>query len=197
MGVNWEELRFKVADYALSLDGLGADGPRRDAYLDLLSGGIEPAQVRDGMAQMSSCALTVRAIWRELGCRDAVLLRRYVIGRAMNDVMTIGQRAGAWRTGADGDSPGIGDAVIVGTDPRLHVYTVTAGRGTGDEGSWELESIDGGQGPGGCYIARRKRIVAPGPDGRLVDTLVDSGTRRVVFGWVDCVALLGPVFDVD
>ena len=195
MGVNWEELRFKVADYALSLDGLGADGPRRNTYLDLLSGGIEPAQVREGMAQMSSCALTVRAIWRELGCRDAVLLRRYVIGRAMNDVMTIGQRAGAWRTGVDGDSPGVGDAVIVGVDPKLHVYTVTAGRGDGT--TWTLESIDGGQGPGGCHIARRMRTMAPDATGRLVDTLVDSGTRRVVFGWVDCVALLGPVFGVD
>lgn len=188
--MNQLDLRRKVADFAIALDGLAADGPKRDAYLDFLSGGLEAASGREGMAHMSSCALTVRAIWRELGCRDSVLLRRYVIGRAMADVVAIGQRAGAWRTGSDGDTPGVGDAVIVGDDPKLHAYTVVAGHGDGT--TWQLETIDGGQGPGGCRIVRKTRVMAPDASGRLIDTLPD-GYRRRVFGWVDCVALLGPV----
>lgn len=190
--MNQLDLRRKVADFAISLDGLAADGPRRDAYLDFLSGGLEDPAGRENLAHMSSCALTVRAIWRELGCTDSVLLRRYVIGRAMADVVAVAQRAGAWRTGVDGDSPGVGDAVIVGDDPRLHAYTVVAGQGHGDDVTWTLDTIDGGQGPGGCRIVRKTRVMAPDATGRLVDTLPD-GYRRRVFGWVDCVALLGPV----
>lgn len=180
-------MRMRVAALACSVDGIGAT-VERERYLDLLAGSVESPRMRLDMARMSSCALVVRGLWRLLGCTHPILARPYRIGRAMSDVVEIAQAAKAWRTPLAGDTPGVGDAVIVGVNPRLHVYVITSGS-TIDGAIWHLESIDGGQGPGGTQIRARQRRMAY--EGKvLYDTLAD-GTWRPVYGWADCVALLG------
>lgn len=193
--------RDQIVALALSLDGLAAPDPR---YVDLLMpAAIEPSANRAEARRetpltlpggrvvqpWSSCALLVRAMWRECGCAHPILLRPYRSGRAMADLVEIARDAGALRDPRDPGQPAAGDAVIVGDATHLHAYLVTAVRDHAP--GYRVDSIDGGQ-RGGTAIAARTRSW-PGWSREWVD-VVDAGAgapglARPVYRWVDAGAL--------
>ncbi len=152
---------------------------RQPAYLDLI-GPDEDEATRVGMLTMSSCALTVRGLWRRIGIVHSRLDAPYVNQMAVVDVLTIAKEAGAWhplRTGEEW-APQRGDVIHVYAPE--HVATLVEVE-VDPRGGWLCESIDGGQGMHGANIARVKRRIIG-----TTDTRLDFGTVRQVTGWINC-----------
>ena len=169
--------RDYIASLANTYIGCGA-AKDKDKYLDLLANDKDSAAMKADMLKMSSCALTVRGLWRKLGCTHKILLDPYKIGKAMSDVMTIGKDYKAWYTPKDQYQIGLGDAVIVGNPGHEHVFTITELLG-----GLEFVSVDGGQGPGGTSIGECKRRWEM-RSGKLTD-INNSGSVRPILGYVD------------
>ena len=193
--------RDQIVALALSFDGLAAPHPR---YVELLMpAAIEtdanraaarlsaPVRLQSGavLRPWSSCALLVRAVWRLAGCAHPILAAPYRIGRAVSDVIEIARDAGAWHEPDEPLEPGPGDVVIVGDPGHEHVLIATSVVPRFGEGSADVESIDGGQGPYGCAIARRTRFWPAWSD-RWRD-INDLGIDRPVRGWADTMRVCG------
>lgn len=160
------------------------------------------------LRKRSTCALFGRAVMRLLGHEAPELEQPYLPrdGLAVNDVVRLGQRAGAWRTPDGAELPPHGSIVLIGSmlpggrpDPAYvrgtgateHVLVVTT-LWMGVDGDSRLGSVDGGQ-PGVEY--RTRRLVWTGRELWLGHTEHGEGAdgrplvgRRVV-GWVDVGAL--------
>jgi hypothetical protein len=184
-------VRESLAALAGSYVGYSAS-KSREQYLDLIAPQeVETPEMRQSMAEMSSCALVVRGLWRKMGCTHEILTRPYRIGRAMSDIVEIARSLDAWRSPLEDNGPYVGDAVIVGEDPRLHVFTIVEINDVGNE-KWAVVSVDGGQGVKGAGILQRTRSWCV-----LKNALFDSvdpspggpGLGRPVYGYVDCTAL--------
>jgi hypothetical protein len=166
-----EEARAQFVALALSVEGLGAAAATRVAYLDLLAcSPDETPAMREAMAEMSSCALTIRGLWWRASCRHAILAAPYVVGHAVSDLITIAHDYGALRPRTYAPRPG--DVVYI--DNPGHVLTVIAVDGA------TVTSIDGGQRDAAHLecITRRTRTLAG----------TTLGGRPIV-SVVDCVAL--------
>lgn len=157
----------------------------REGFLDLV-GPHESPEMRRAMLDMSSCALFVRGLWRELGLRHHLLLEPYRIGQAMADVQQIARELGALvevtdsaRVPKPGDSPIVWDKPD-GTDAHVLVVCWV------DEipGMLRIGSVDGGQrtAAGVRAITERKRTWAKKPDGWLD---MPGGSPKRVRRWVD------------
>ncbi len=145
------DIRSKVANLANQYIGCGSNKDK-EKYIDLLANDKDSAAMKADMLKMSSCALTVRGIWRKLGCPSPILHSPYKIGKAMSDIIDIGKSYEAWYTPKSDYVIGLGDAVIVGTPGKEHVYTITELLGND-----EFISVDGGQGAGGTSIGQCNR----------------------------------------
>ncbi len=177
--------REEMASLALAYDGVGVTKDK-DGYLELI-GPHETEAMRAAMLTMSGCALVVRGLWRMAGVESAILDAPYRIGMAMADLVEIAKAAGAWRPYYNG-FPGLGDAVLVGSESggHEHVYTVTFEDAANAN---NLGSVDGGQvDEYGAQIIRARMRTVENKNGRLWDTN-DLGLTRVVLGWVDVEAL--------
>ena len=174
----WTVTRDDVVSLALSCDGWRWPDLRYVEFL--MPAAIESAATRAALANMSSCALFVRALWRHLGCAHPILAAPYRVGHAVSDVIQIARDAGAWH-GTEG-TPGLGDVVLVGKEGHEHVYVVTGLDATHGDGM-HVESVDGGQGLHGAAIERRTRLWPTWAD-RWRD-VNDLGSDRPVRGWAE------------
>ena len=192
--------RDQIVALALSFDGLAAPHPR---YVELLMPAAIETPANRSAARLaapytaggrlirpwSSCGLFARAVWRLAGCAHPILAAPYRIGRAVSDVIEIARDAGAWHEPDEPLEPGPGDVVIVGDPGHEHVLIATSVVPRFGEGSADVESIDGGQGPYGCAIARRTRFWPAWSD-RWRD-INDLGIDRPVRGWADTMRVCG------
>lgn len=135
-------VRDYLVDLALAAGGLSAAPDKFDDYLDILAtcpaDRANPARCRE-LAAMSSCALTIRGLWRRANVLHPVLLAPYRNGRAISDLVEIASEADALR-GIDYEITR-GDALIIGEGNNLHALLVTAHAVE----AGEVWSIDGGQ----------------------------------------------------
>jgi hypothetical protein len=174
--------RDNMVRLAMSFDGCTTRAdPNR--YVDLLSGPNDSG-LREYFldADTSGCALTVRGFWRSLGVSDDRLTRRYVFGKAVEDVVQIARERDAWvEPKQDGPLPDVGDVVyVVGGE---HVWTVVDADALG-----YYYGIDGGQLVEGhqAIMSRARRLAWQGT--ALMD---HAHSVRQVRGWVDCDKLFG------
>ncbi len=185
---------------ALSFDGLRAPEP---AYVELLMPARVETPANLAAARLaapysagghtirpwSSCALFVRSLWRLAGCDHPILAQPYRTGHAVSDVIEIARDAGAWHEPDEPVQPEPGDVVLVGDPGHEHVLVVTSVTPRFGEGSADVESIDGGQGPNACAIARRTRTwPAWATAWRDVN---DLGSDRPVRGWAETGKVCG------
>lgn len=170
---------------------MGTDPER---YLQLIAPReIESEQARRDMARMSGCALVVRGIWREIGIRHEVLERPYRIGRAVADLARIAADLGALRDARGRWAelvPQPGDALIVGSGPHLHAWTVVEPIVEGWPGPFDslIRGLDGGQrDDDGLQVIRTVRHDVSGIPpydevGRPVRWLIDLDALHSVAG---------------
>lgn len=167
--------RYGHVERALGVVGHGAaDLP---PYLDLIAPNEidrANAQICRDLASMSGCALTVRGLWVRAGVRASCLLEPYRVGRAVADVVSVAEAAGALR--APSVPPKPGDVVVIG-GPE-HVLTVTSIQPAA--GVTIVHSVDGGQrdSQGKQTIKARDRVMTPGILG-----------GRTILHVIDCVEL--------
>ncbi len=195
------DIRERMLEEARFASGMNVRD-HTDGFLDLVAGDIETPATRSAMLGMSSCALTVRGLWRRLGLSHHILLSPYEIGAAVRDVIRIAKDLDAWREprlGWDDHANGLlqpkpGDSAVVwsrdnGTD--AHVFTIVDLEEL--PGMLRIESVDGGQrtADGVRCIATRRRTWARGPNG--YQDRPDGGEAKAVQGWVDLDALFGIV----
>ena len=163
--------RYGHVERAEAVVGLGAADPA--PYYDLIAPNAEDranARTCRDMGTMSGCALVVRGLWLRGGIRAASLLAPYRVGRAVIDVVSVAEAAGALRPPTTQPRPG--DVIVIGSPE--HVLTVAAIRGQ------TVVSVDGGQrdAEGRQTIRRRERLL--------------QGTHlggRPILHIVDCVEL--------
>lgn len=188
--------RAEMRRHALAVEGLGAHH-RRDEYLQLL-GPDESPEMREAMAGMSSCALTVRGLWRRLCIVHPRLHAPYQNAQAVVDVLEIAREAGAWHPLARTSEwvPTPGDVVHVYPPEHVGILVeVTPCPPFAHElEAFLAERVDGGQGPRGAAIARVHARIARTSSG-WVDTRLDTGVTRAVTGYVD-VDQVGEAFGV-
>lgn len=185
---------------ALSFDGLAAPHPR---YVELLMPAAIETPANRAAARLaapysasghvvrpwSSCALFARALWRLAGSAHPILATPYRVGHAVSDVIEVATDAGAWHEPDEPVQPDAGDVVLVGDPGHEHVLVVTSVAPRFGEGSADVESIDGGQGPYSCAIARRTRHwPAWATAWRDVN---DLGSDRPVRGWAETGRVCG------
>lgn len=176
--------RDDVVSLASSFVGLRWPDP---SYVELLMPrALEPQANRAALVLQSSCALLVRALWRQLGCAHPILASPYRVGHAVSDVVAIASAAHAWH-GTDG-TPGPGDVVLVGEVGHEHVYVVTSLEATHGDGM-HVCSVDGGQGPHSTAIEARRRVW-PSWSSSWRD-VNDIGSDRPVRGWAETMRIVG------
>jgi hypothetical protein len=203
-------VRERLVALAKGVENLGGAEPTRAAYVAFLASD-DPADHNAWATAYfadpttSSCALTVRALWRKMGLTHPLLGAYYLpgrVGHAIEDVKTIAREHGAWIEGAALATyePQIADVPLVwvpGYGNTGHVFTLievapSAGGGT------EIVSIDGGEPVADKHgvkqetIARRFRTWK-----RKGSTITDlpkfGGTAKQVVGVVDVSRLPFPV----
>lgn len=181
-------VREEMVALARAFEGANADEPER--YLDLVAP-HETQRIREYMLNPKTygCALVVRGLWRLLGVQHPILTGPYRVGMAVSDVVDIARSKGAWVDARPGRLPGRGDSVLVGTSPE-HVFTCLDVRGA-DDGTAELESIDGGQLVRGAQTVVQRERVWSVRNGSWIDHAVDNAVRgRAVIGWADVEKLV-------
>lgn len=133
-------VREYFADLALMAEGLSAAPDKLEDYLDLIATCDEdranPKRCRE-LASMSSCALTLRGIWKRAGVAHPILLAPYRNQRAVSDLVEIATDAKAIR-GLEYEI-GKGDGTIIGEGNNVHALTVRVRVAN------EIDSVDGGQ----------------------------------------------------
>lgn len=162
------QARIDILTLAHGYVGCSARPDDVERYNDLIAHSETP----DRAAQLdreSSCALTIRGLWREYGVRDPRVDQAYHDTRAIADLVAMAREAGAWRTGHL-DELGAGDFVLLGGSE--HVLTVVAiAAGT-------IHSIDGGQRDDHGFeaVLERQRQLVFNSSGALLG-------GRPVMGW--------------
>lgn len=142
------ETRERAIKLVATYDGVSVSSDRA-RYVGLLGPG-ETKAMQDYFCdpKTSGCALTIRGLWRELGCTDKRVMPSYVFGKAVTWLVAIAKERGGWVAASSGNLPQAGDFVLVGGDKTKdggveHVFTVLTASVDGDGAI--LSSIDGGQ----------------------------------------------------
>lgn len=195
-----ESVRDRIVRIAKSYDGTSfAKNP--EAMLDLISGPNDgdPAMVAAlSNPNISTCALTVRGIWRDAGLDHPLLMDRYRPGYAIDDTLTIAKQYGAYYTGDDivagkyKIQPGDALLGVWRADKRhQHMWTVT---GVGENGTFT--SIDGGRTYVDSAGVEQQGVGSTRRQQRIdeTNTLVDQafGRDRDVFAVIDVSKLPFP-----
>lgn len=181
--------RERMLNLAASFDGLHAtEDP--DRYLALV-GPEEAPRMQHDMLGMSSSALIIRGLLRQLGLKHERLDAPYKLQHTIDDLRVLAREADAWRTpsgGAD-DVPELGDYVLVNANqPTAGVFIVVSKAQMPDR--WRLESIDGsGQMPGQT-ITRITRDWMIFPGATWDHRITHPPTVRRVTGWADLDAIV-------
>lgn len=188
--------RKQVVETILRYDG-ACPTHRKEEYVDLLTrGGQESKQMAKDMLRMSSCALTLRGLWWQLGIRHRRIESPYQIGMAVRDVREIAASFGAVMDGTqinkmpqnwDGDNPYVdpywpkeGDTyfVLLATSQKgVHVGTITNILRK-EEDLLCFESVDGGQDNGGI-----KKVVRE--FARRGKWFTDKKSGKILYQWFD------------
>jgi hypothetical protein len=139
----WEVTDSGWIEIALSVVGLGAtDVPpgNRQAFIDLIAPLENPQAAAYMVDKMSTCALTVRGLWRCYGVRHDILYKPYVVGRAVADVVSVARTHSAWFTNGAVIEPG--DVVLIGGDSSGPEHVLVCVSVDNED---NLISVDGGQ----------------------------------------------------
>lgn len=197
-------LREKIMAMAKSYDGVSVTSAK-DRYVDLL-GPDETKVMRTYFcdAQTSGCALTIRGLWRKMGCSDKRVSPPYVLGKAITWLVGIARDRDGWSASKVGTYPRPGDFVLVGGDKEKdggveHVFTVLSVEPQQD-GSVVLSSVDGGQRDAhqqqAIFAKHRRWSVRGGAYWDVSSQGSDPGSNapggRRVIGWGDIEKILGP-----
>lgn len=138
------DIRDRIVELARSYAGVSVSSDRY-RYLDLVGPkGIEGAAREAFFAspRTSGCGLTIRGLWRKMGLDHPRLMKPYVMGMGIADLVAIAREFDAWIPNFKmGDRrPLPGDAILVGGSGQEHVATIT--EVFADD---YFESCDGGQ----------------------------------------------------
>ncbi len=185
--------------------GPGMGEVARKRYVELLQSPDPADRTPQAVAyfadpRTSSCALTVRGLWRRAGLVHALLGAYYLperIGHAVLDLLTIAREAGAYMDGhalarlpgtTGAYVPQVGDMGYVAAPE--HVFTVIAVEPSAS--GYQLTTIDGGQLVAGQQaITRRFRVWRRG-GALLTDVPRYGGAVKQVMGMVDVSRLPFP-----
>jgi hypothetical protein len=188
MKINAREL---FVDLALAAGGLSAAPDKFDDYVALLAtseqDAADPRRCRE-LAAMSSCALTIRGIWKRAGVAHPILLAPYRNQRAVSDLIEIAHDADALRR--HDYEIARGDALVIGEGNNLHALLVTAHAVE----AGEIWSIDGGQREGVFEaIEQKERHEINGAlqrwlGGRLIAYVIDADAIAARWGIGDDAA---------
>lgn len=149
-------------------------------WLDLLMGPNDAGLESYFLDQKtSSCALVVRGFWRRLDIQHPRLDKRYVSGKAVEDVVQIAKDLNAWVTPTIQVLPQAGDWIV--DTANEHVWTVS------DSGPGTYRGVDGGQRTSDFKHQAIKEVTREilWDSGSLWDHPDGHPSRRLL-GWVDC-----------
>lgn len=142
------------------LDLSGFDYPDRlPVYLDfLVKEGVEKPELANALKGMSSCALILRAYWRDLGAKHPVLHRPYRNGMAPTDCEQIAGASGARvqiKVPTD-RKPAPGDAFFI-THPTVpgkeHFEIIMEVLPDPAPDTWAFRICGGGKGKAGANVS--------------------------------------------
>lgn len=105
-------------------------------------------------AHCSGCGLVVRGYLRRLGCEDPILQAPFRNQHAISDLVAIDSSRGARYT-APFPVPDYGDVYRLGIEDHVGIALSATEL---DSENLMVESVDGGQGAGGLYVATVKRV---------------------------------------
>lgn len=167
-----------IAAIALKYNDCSARGPTPedvDRYAEFIIRPTDPVTTAArayylANPSLSTCALTVLRCWGLAGVPDQEVVAAYYpnrIGKAFNDMETVGMRCGAWEAGPPRGLLLAGDVWIitdaVGSD--AHTGLCVEDQSAPDK----LETVEGGQfdGKGSTAIGRFTRTLVKRPDGSV------------------------------
>lgn len=139
----------RISQIALSqAAGLSAFDADPSKYFAFITRPLDPASARAYYADksLSTCALTVLAVWRLAGCTDTECAAPYYpgrVGKAFSDVQTLAARYGAWTPGKPAPLRA-GDAWVI---VDAHGSDGHTGLAVGDENLADgtVATVEGGQ----------------------------------------------------
>lgn len=188
--------RARIADIARRYVDCG-DHLDVERYLDVVQRPADrnPTGRRYMTGHPSTCALFVLGVWRLFGLEEPETVEPYVrldahgglagLRVATADMQTAAGRRGAWQAPRAGLVPQCGDGILIddGTGVHAHAICCVSDARPLADGSWEIDTVEGGQAPDSSYIrAFTRRLVTA--RGRLW-----MGSRYVL-GWADADRLL-------